>query len=140
MTPSKSNFQVTWLFLTISLYFCCIANSVFSQQKTNQTLGNFGLPGIIDLPSGYRLPDGELVISQQLHRSLARSGISFQALPRLSFAFRYTGHGRGGGEAHGRYNHDRSFDTHISLFDEGQYFPALSIGLRDFIGTGWYSS
>ena len=24
--------------------------------------------------------------------------------------------------------------------DEGKYVPAISIGLRDFIGTGWYSS
>ena len=24
--------------------------------------------------------------------------------------------------------------------DEGTYFPAISLGLRDFIGTGWYSS
>ena len=27
--------------------------------------------------------DGELVVTQQLHKSLARSGISFQALPRM---------------------------------------------------------
>ena len=33
-----------------------------------------------------------------------------------------------------------SFDAHISVLDEGSYFPAISIGLRDFIGTGWYSS
>ena len=25
-------------------------------------------------------------------------------------------------------------------FEEGKYLPAISIGLRDFIGTGWYSS
>ena len=33
----------------------------------------------------------------------------------------------------------RSFDAHISLFDE-KFLPAVSLGLRDFIGTGWYSS
>ena len=44
------------------------------------TAGNFGLPGIIDLPTARRFPDGELVVTQQLHKSLARSGISFQAL------------------------------------------------------------
>ena len=26
------------------------------------------------------------------------------------------------------------------MLDEGTYFPAISLGLRDFIGTGWYSS
>ena len=63
------------------------------------TVSNFGLPGIIDLPTAQRFPDGELVITQQLHKSLARSGISFQALPRLGLAFRYSGHGINGREA-----------------------------------------
>ena len=104
------------------------------------TASNFGLPGIIDLPTAQRFPDGELVITQQLHKSLARSGISFQALPRVGVSFRYTGHGVNGGEAYGRVNHDRSFDAHISVLDERTYLPAISLGLRDFIGTGWYSS
>ena len=104
------------------------------------TAGNFGLPGIVDLPTARRFPDGELVVTQQLHKSLARSGISFQALPRVGVSFRYTGHGINGREAYGRVNHDRSFDAHLSVMDERKYIPALSIGLRDFIGTGWYSS
>ena len=104
------------------------------------TAGNFGLPGIIDLPTAKRFPDGEMVVTQQLHKSLARSGISFQALPLVGFSFRYTGHGINGGEAYGRVNHDRSFDAHISVIDERSYLPAISLGLRDFIGTGWYSS
>ena len=49
-------------------------------------------------------------------------------------------HGRGGSEAYGRHNHDRSFDAHLSILDEGKYQPAISVGLRDFIGTGVYSS
>ena len=62
------------------------------------------------------------------------------ALPRVGVAFNYTGHGINGGEAYGRINHDRSFDAHISILDEKTYVPAISLGLRDFIGTGWYSS
>ena len=104
------------------------------------TASNFGLPGIVDLPTARRFPDGELIVMQQLHKSLARSGISFQALPRVGVSFRYTGHGVNGGEAYGRINHDRSFDAHISMLNEGKYIPEISIGLRDFIGTGWYSS
>ena len=104
------------------------------------TTNNFGMPGIIDLPTARRFPDGELVVTQQLHKSLARSGISFQALPRVGMSFRYSGHGINGHEANGRINHDRSFDAHISILNEGKYIPAVSLGLRDFIGTGWYSS
>jgi hypothetical protein len=68
------------------------------------------------------------------------NGISFQALPRIGFSFRYGGQGRGGIFAQGRVNWDRSFDAHISIVDDGKYLPAISLGLRDFIGTGWYSS
>ncbi|MBQ1203693.1 MAG: YjbH domain-containing protein, partial [Loktanella sp.] len=35
---------------------------------------------------------------------------------------------------------DRSFDIQLRLIDEGRYMPAIAIGLRDFIGTGLYSS
>ncbi|MDC0491273.1 YjbH domain-containing protein [Paracoccaceae bacterium] len=106
----------------------------------SMTINNFGLPGIIDLPTAERLPDGELILTQQLHDSLARSGMTFQILPRLGVAFRYSGHGKNGPEANGRINHDRSFDAHLHLKDETTYFPSLALGLRDFIGTGWYSS
>ena len=33
-----------------------------------------------------------------------------------------------------------ALDAHIAITREGKYLPAISIGLRDFIGTGWYSS
>ena len=130
------------IFISLLFLFSIIigTNYAFASEKLRVSPGNFGLPGMIDLPTAKRFPDGELILTQQLHKSLARSGISFQALPRLSFSFRYTGHGIGGGEAYGRYNHDRSFDAHISVMDERKYLPALSVGLRDFIGTGGYSS
>ena len=111
-----------------------------ASDKQRVSVGNFGLPGIVDLPTAQRFPDGELVVTQQLHSSLARTGLAFQALPRVGVAFRYSGHGVNGGMAYGRINHDRSFDAHISIIDEGKFLPAISIGLRDFIGTGWYSS
>ena len=126
--------------LTIILLPDLVSGNQLDKTTSMFTAGNFGLPGIIDLPTAKRFPDGEIVVTQQLHKSLARSGISFQALPRLGFSFRYSGHGYGGREAHGRINHDRSFDAHLSILDESTYRPSISIGLRDFIGTGWYTS
>ena len=136
----KSQRKSLWALLTVSFLFCVPLQDVTAANTNRIAPGNFGLPGIIDLPTAKKFPDGEIVVTQQLHRLLARSGISFQALPYVGFSFRYSGHGIGGAEAYGRHNHDRSFDAHISLFDEGKYIPAISIGLRDFIGTGWYSS
>ena len=126
--------------LAFALFFSFKPNHSFALDINQSIPNNFGLPGVIDLPTAKRFHDGELTTTLQIHKSLARSGISFQALPHLGVSFRYTGHGRGGGEANGRINHDRSFDAHISLRDEGKYLPAISFGLRDFIGTGWYSS
>ncbi len=137
--------KISQQYFIITLLACTLLHGLFEinveAQEINSTLpGNFGLPGVIDLPTAKNFPDGELVISQQIHKSLARSGISFQALPRVGVSFRYSGHGIGGQEAHGRINHDRSFDIHLSILDEKTYLPAISLGLRDFIGTGWYSS
>ena len=112
--------------LSIVLIAALIPCFASAGQTKPVTVNNFGLPGIIDLPIARRLPDGELVVMQQLHKSLARSGISFQALPRVGVSFRYTGHGIDGSEAYGRINHDRSFDAHISILDEGKYIPAIS--------------
>ena len=103
-------------------------------------MGNFGLSGVIDLPTARRLPDGEIIVTYQNHKYIEMTGLSFQALPRLGVAFRYGGQGLGGGLANGRINWDRSFDAHLSLLNESKFLPAVSIGLRDFIGTGWYSS
>lgn len=111
-----------------------------AEQKNSVSPGNFGLPGMLDLPIAKQFPDGELVFTNLNHKHLLLNGVSFQALPWMSFAFRYSGQGRGGNYAQGRINWDRSFDAHIALSSESKYLPAISLGLRDFIGTGWYSS
>ena len=135
VTPWRIFFAICIVFFQL----ICIKNATAFENNAT-SVGNFGLPGVVDLPTGYSLPDGELVFTQQVHDTLARSGISFQALPRLGLAFRYNGHGKNGGEAFGRINHDRSFDAHLKILEERTYLPAIAIGLRDFIGTGWYSS
>ena len=109
-------------------------------QDAPINVSGFGLPGHVDLPSGGSLPDGELVLSYQLHENLSRSTVSFQLLPRVGMTFRYSGHGSGGSEAFGRVNHDRSFDIHAEVLTETNLRPSVAIGMRDFIGTGWYSS
>ena len=89
-------------FLLFLIFVFLYAFRSFDWPWPNRTIGkhgNYGLPNIISLPTAYRLPEGEIVINQQIHKSLARSGISFQALPRLGLSSRYTGHGIGGGRS-----------------------------------------
>ena len=106
-------------------------------------LGNFGLPGTLDMPIGEKLTDGEVVISQSVSNTLVRTGLATQVLPNLGLSFHYSGQGNKSADnrfATGRVNHDRSFDAHLTILNETQFYPSISVGLRDFIGTGWYSS
>lgn len=100
----------------------------------------YGMPGMIDMPTATALPDGTLAFSLQAMPGTQRLTLAFQALPRVTVSFRYaavdTLYWR---ERTGSVLHDRSFDLHWQVLDEGLYRPALAVGLRDFIGTGIYS-
>ena len=125
-----------------SKYFGYDAPSSRSDKKiANFHANNFGMPGIVDLPSAAAaLPDGALLFYQRNHTTISRSGATFQLAPRLGVSFRYSGHGKDGPDHAGRINHDRSFDLQFDLMHESEFLPAVSFGLRDFVGTGWYSS
>lgn len=97
----------------------------------------FGTPGFIDNPSGEALPDGELAITAAGMDGVLRNTFTFQFSPRLTGTFRYAAHGDGFWDY---TNYDRSFDWNYQILREGEILPSLSIGMRDFAGTGRYSS
>lgn len=110
-------------------------------QNAYFEFNSFGMPGAIDTPSASTLPDGTLMFTGLAMPQSWRGTLTFQALPRVTIALRYsdvdsisyrrrTGTGL----------RDRSFDGQFLVFNEGQYAPAIAVGLRDFIGTGAYSS
>ena len=68
-------FLKAFIFFVIGISFSVRLNA--ETTHLNSKIGNFGLPGIIDLPTGKKLPDGELVITQQLHEYLARARFIF---------------------------------------------------------------
>lgn len=99
----------------------------------------YGNPGLIDMPAARSAPDAELATTVGYFGGTTRTTFTFQITPRLSGAFRYSRIqdyivGTGGS------TYDRSFDLRYRFVDEGQYRPAVAIGLRDFLGTGLYSS
>jgi hypothetical protein len=112
------------------------ASAVLAQEATS--LNSFGLPGMIDMPTAESLPDGNLATTIALTQDQARVTLSFQITPRLTGAFRYSriADFRGSGDA----LFDRSFDLHYRFVDEGRIRPSLAVGLRDFAGTGIFSS
>ena len=73
----------------------CLSVPLKSADATD--IGNFGLPGLIDLPTAKALPTDELVITQQLHASLAFWCV-FPSTTKIRVAFRYSGHGKHGAD------------------------------------------
>ena len=96
--------------------------------RANYTL--FGTPGVIDTPSAVAPKDGEISATVSAFGDTQRATFSFQVFPRVTGSFRYSLID----------TYDRSFDIQYQVTDEGRVLPAVAIGLRDFIGTGRYSS
>jgi exopolysaccharide biosynthesis protein YbjH len=102
------------------------------------SLNFYGMPGLIDMPTGETAPDGQLATTVATFSGMTRNTMSFQITPRLSGSFRYTALQDCNCFGFATY-YDRSFDLHYQLFDEGRWRPAIAVGLRDLIGTGIYS-
>ena len=84
------------------------------------------------------MSDGDVSLSVGRSPGTVRTVFHFQVTPRISGVFRY-------GTldnffASGETLYDRSFDFQFRIVDETRYRPAIAIGLRDFGGTGIYSS
>lgn len=106
-------------------------------QSQGITIRNtFGEVGLLDMPSAHMAPDGALSFSVgDVGKSIQRYSLSFQALPWLDTSFRYSRY------APGSYDWDRSFALKIRLLKEDDaYRPDVSVGIRDLLGTGIYSS
>jgi hypothetical protein len=126
----------------IGLGFLSVVCGALAAQASAQTrlpaqaLSSYGMPGLIDMPTATSMPDGTLAFTVQAMNGTQRVTLAFQALPRVTLSLRYAAIDRVSG---GRL-FDRSFDLHWRVMDEGRFTPAIAVGLRDFIGTGAYSS
>lgn len=141
-------------FLTKPVFIGCASILAYSvsaialqSQETRMapSLGMFGTTGLIDMPTAESQPDAELTTNISSFSDFTRGTFSFQITPRLSGSFRYAKlnnwaiSGPGGPFTNPDY-FDRSFDFQYRLLDERSYLPAVAVGLRDFMGTGLYSS
>ncbi len=102
------------------------------------SLNFYGAPGLIDMPSGEALPDGQIAVGVSNFAGQTRTTLTFQLAPRLSGSFRYTAIQDWDSDGFDTY-YDRSFDVRLLALEESQYLPAVTIGLQDFVGTGIYA-
>ena len=127
-----------WMKAALACSVAAVGMGGHAEPLIGQSRGTFGLPGLIDMPTAESAPDGMLATSLFFSPVGTRGTLSFQISDRLTGAFRYSsvpGIGTGGTDLY-----DRSFDIHYRLFDETRFTPAIAVGLRDFVGTGIYSS
>ncbi|UOA25515.1 YjbH domain-containing protein [Pseudosulfitobacter sp. DSM 107133] len=99
------------------------------------TLNLYGSPGVIDMPGGEAMPDGQFAVSYSYFGGISRTAMTFQFSPRISATFRYVGIQNWNSDGFDTYR-DRNFDVRFLLHRETMYWPAITLGLQDFAGTG----
>jgi hypothetical protein len=102
------------------------------------SLNLYGAPGLIDMPSGEAMPDGQIGFGVSNFAGQTRTTLSFQLAPRISGSFRYSGIQDWNSDGFETY-YDRSFDVRFLLLEESRFLPAVTLGLQDFAGTGIYA-
>ena len=111
-----------------------IAAQPTAAQQANSQRDTFGEIGILDMPSAHMASDGQLAFVVGATGPARRYNLTFQVLPWLEGTFRYSHV-----DPYPR-DWDRSFSMKIRLSREGDNVPDISVGIRDLLGTGIYSS
>lgn len=109
------------------------------ERRPPPSLNFYGVPGLLDMPSGEMLPDGEFTTTVSWFGGNGRATLTFQALPWLSASFRYNSINDWNLGSFSTY-FDRGFDVRFRLLKETNRRPSLTLGLQDFVGTGIYAS
>lgn len=141
--PTK-HIYISFLMALSTCALFLTAGAVFAQSRVvappfPPSLNFYGVPGLIDLPSGDALPDGQIAIGVSTFGGQTRSNFTFQFSPRISVTFRYVGIQDWNSDGFDTYR-DRSFDFRYLLTKEASLRPSLTIGLQDFAGTGIYAA
>lgn len=118
-----------------------IAHAEELYQPPRPSHNMFGMTGLIETPTANVQPDGQITLSSSYFGGFLRNTLSAQIFPGLEVAFRYSVLEDVAGPASNPIDgFDRSFDIKLQISEETDRWPALAIGLRDFLGTGIYSS
>ncbi|MEZ9566566.1 YjbH domain-containing protein [Vibrio artabrorum] len=119
-----------------------------SEYRTSQM--NFGGVGLMQMPTGRMAPEGEFNFSASFNNEYHFYNVSLQVMPWLETTIRYTQVQdllySGGGNQNCFQNSfsgctkytDKGIDFKLRLIEEGYYLPEVSVGVRDFGGTGLF--
>ncbi|MEZ9655481.1 YjbH domain-containing protein [Vibrio splendidus] len=118
------------------------------EYRTSQM--NFGGVGLMQMPTGRMAPEGEFNFSASFNNEYYFYNVSLQVMPWLETTIRYTQvqdvYYSGGADQDCSQNSfsgctksaDKGIDFKLRLIEEGYYLPEVSVGVRDFGGTGLF--
>ncbi|MDV7141369.1 YjbH domain-containing protein [Tropicimonas sp. TH_r6] len=109
----------------------------FSYQRANQPLLSFyGMPGMVDMPTGVMLPDAEVTGTFSYYSGRKRTALGFQIAPWLFASYQYSISDFG--DPVNLY--DRAFGLSARLWKENAWRPSIAIGINDMAGTSVFAS
>ena len=132
--------SVGWsLFRSLGVVLALFGLSLTAAAQVRPTLGFHGTPSILEMPTADMTPDADLSFTLSSFGDINRGIAHFQFTPRLAGSFRYSALQGFATQHPDTLYFDRSFDISYQIMTEGERRPALTLGLRDFGGTGIYA-
>jgi hypothetical protein len=99
-------------------------------------VNDFGVNGLIKMPNARMAVDGTLRVTVATDEVADLYNVTFQALPKVQATFRYTIFNPDDLAASVDVIRDRSYEIKAQLVEERRWLPAISVGVRDLLGTG----
>lgn len=134
--------------ITLSLIgpaLVCAQDMPFEIPPLQPSIMDFGGVGLMQMPTSRMAPEGEFNFAFTASDEYHFYNVTLQVMPWLETTIRYTI------VNDLLYSYDESFsgdteftdkgiDFKVRLLEESQYLPELSIGIRDFAGTGLFDA
>ncbi len=108
--------------------------SLVIASSMSSMASDLGITGLIDIPTARMAQDGLLTSTTAIQSRTKSIAITYQATPWLEGTFRYTGF------KESTFQYDRNYAVKARLWEEGDYFPQVAVGINDIVGTGLWGS
>ena len=116
----------------------------YFQYSIEPSPSNYGETGILELPNARIMKEGAMRFTFSSSFPNEYTALTVSPFNWFEATYRYTeiknnlyGPSAFSGNQTAK---DKSFDAKVRIIEEGKYFPDIAIGLRDFAGTGAFSS
>lgn len=114
------------------------AQSIAEERLNRPRLSFYGMPGLVEMPSGEMLPDAEVTGTVSYYPGKLRTALGFQITPWLYASYQYS-------VTDSLVNpdvtlYDRAFGIALRLWTEEAWRPSVAVGINDIAGTSRFAS